>query len=153
MIGCSPRQLLQRLGVGRVAGLGLLLGREAELVEEDLPQLRGGVDEELGPRQLLDLLLEPARLHGQLAGQAAQPVDVDADAGVLHPGQHLYQRPLDLVVERDMPRAARAALSGSTSRATAAARRAASPPGSAALPVRSSWPAGGASGARSSTPA
>ena len=49
------RQLLERRGVGGVAGLGLLLRRQAELVEQDRAQLRRGVDVELVAGVLPDL--------------------------------------------------------------------------------------------------
>ncbi len=94
-----PTQLLERLSVGRVTGLGLLLRRQAQLVEEDLAQLGGRVDHELDSSQVLDLLLQPVGLGRQLARQPAQPLDVDPNPGILHPAQHPHQGPLDLVVQ------------------------------------------------------
>ena len=147
-------QLLERLGVGRVPGLGPLLRGEAELVEQDLPQLRGGVDDELGPGQVLDLLLQPAGLRRQLAGQAVA-------AGRRRPAP---RRPPSWPAPA--PAAAPPRRTASTCRGRPGRRSAARPAGpprppggppphlrSTPAPLRSSCPGGGASGARSSTPA
>ena len=47
--------LLERVGVGRRAGLRLLHRREPELLEQDAPQLRRGVDVERLARVRVDL--------------------------------------------------------------------------------------------------
>ena len=90
---------LQGLGVGGVAGLGPLQGREPQLVEQDLPELLGGVEVELasgggdhrGPHLL--------GLGGQLVADAGEDGRVDADPDVLHAGQHPHQGGLDVVVQ------------------------------------------------------
>ena len=92
-------QLLERGGVGGVAGLGLLLRGQAELVEQDRPQLRRGVDVELD-RRPRSWMAARARSPRSPAGRSGpEVVDVDADADALHPGQHPHQRPLDVVVQ------------------------------------------------------
>ena len=92
-------QAFERGGVGRVAGLGLLLRGEAQLVEEDLAHLRRRVDVELGARVLVDLRPVRLDLGVEVVAQAAQLVGVDADADRLHAGQHADERDLDRVVE------------------------------------------------------
>ncbi len=86
--GMGVAQAQQALGVGGVTGLGALLRHEAELVEQDVPQLRGRVDVELLARELVDLGLEPASLRVQLVADGTQLVDVDRDARDLHLGEH-----------------------------------------------------------------
>ena len=120
-------QLLEGLGVGREARLGLLLRGQAQLVEQHLAQLRGRVDDELrrrpgpGSRPRAGGPPTPARWPGGAAGPR-RPGRRPPPSGPA-PGRAAV-RPRRRVC--DMPRAARAALSGSTRRATAAARRAAS---------------------------
>jgi hypothetical protein len=58
-------ELLEGGGVGGEAGLGPLRRRQAELVEQDGPELGRGVDPELDPGLVLDALLELDRLGGQ----------------------------------------------------------------------------------------
>ena len=92
-------QLLQGGGVGRVAGFRLLLRGETQLVEEHLPQLRGGVDVELAAGGRHDRLPFLGHLGDQAIGQGLQLVTIDPDAQVLHPGQHPHEGHLDLVVQ------------------------------------------------------
>ena len=94
-----PPQALERLGVGREAGLGLLARGEAELVVEDGPQLRRRVDVELVPGVLLHLGLQGGRRLLQRVGDRLQLGPVHADAGHLHLGQDPDQRRLDVVVQ------------------------------------------------------
>ena len=90
-------QRLQRVGVGGVAGPGAPGLRHAELVEQHHLELLG--------RAEVDLLAEHrVRLAGRLVDRGAelrlqglQVVDVDRDAGLLHPGQRAEQRQLDPV--------------------------------------------------------
>ncbi len=96
-------QLLERRLVGRVAGLGLLAGCETELVEQDRSHLRRGVDVEVLPRRLDDRGPLGLGLGGEGVVEAAEHVDVDRDAEVLHLGEHPDQRHLDVVVEAGQP--------------------------------------------------
>ncbi len=91
--------LLERVGVGRRAGLRLLDRRQAELLEEDLAQLGRGVHVELHPGVGLDLSDEVLAALGQLGAQSLEELAIDLDAGVLHPRQHAHERPLDALVE------------------------------------------------------
>ena len=63
--GVLAPEALQGPGVGGVTGLGLLLGGQTELVEQDRPQLRRRVDPEGRPGKLLDLLVETLDLVGE----------------------------------------------------------------------------------------
>ena len=65
-------QFLQHRRVGGWPGGGLLLHRKPELIEEDVPQLRVGVDVELLPRHLVDLQLHHATLARKAAPSARQ---------------------------------------------------------------------------------
>ena len=87
-------QPLQRIGVGRVAGLDPLRLRQPQLVEEHLLQLLRRAQVELVAdgvvrrlRNALDLAAEP-RLEG------SEVVDVGGDAGDLHRGEHVDERQL-----------------------------------------------------------
>ena len=93
-------ELLERGGVGREAGLRLLLRRQLQLVEQDLAELLGRVDVEVLAGVLDDRGSEPVALGGHLVVETSQLDDVDADADVLHAGQHLDEGHLDVVVER-----------------------------------------------------
>ena len=61
-------QRLERRRVGRVPGLRLAAGREAELVVEHRPQLRRRVDVELVAGEVVDLGHQPLRLGHQVVG-------------------------------------------------------------------------------------
>jgi len=95
------RELLQRVGVGRGPGLRLLDRDQPELVEEDAPQLRGGVDVELLPRVEVDLALEPPALVAELLAEILEERDVDADSGRFHVREHGDERAFDPLVEPD----------------------------------------------------
>ena len=125
MIGCWPAQLLERGGVGREAGLRLLLRREAELVEQDLAQLRRRVDVELVAGVVLDLGVEPRRTRRRAGRRSARssatstPTPTSSMRASTRDERHL-----DVVVERAQAlRVERAASSGATRRSTASARR------------------------------
>ena len=95
-------KLVEHVGAGRPgAGLGLLAAGQAELAEQDVAELLGRADVEALAGELVDLVLEPAELLGELAGQARQRLAVDLDAALLHPRQHRHQRPLQRLVEVD----------------------------------------------------
>ena len=145
MIGCWPRSFSSDGGVGGEPVLVFFCGREAELVEEHLAQLRRGVDVELvagvGPD-----LARAARSHSAVSRSfsARSSVDVDADADVLHAGQHPHERHLDVVVQRAQPCASSAASSGGDEpvdgqRHGAPCRRSSV---GAPSPPKSSWPSG-----------
>jgi hypothetical protein len=94
-------ELLQRVGVGRRAGLRLLHRDEAELLEQDAAQLRRGVHVELLARVRVDLGLEPPALVVELLAELLQELEVDADARVFHLREHAHERALDALVEID----------------------------------------------------
>ncbi len=89
-------EVLQRLRVGGVAGLGALGLGHAQLVEQHDLELLGRAEVDLladHPVGVLRDLLEPGE---EVGGQRGQVVDVDRDAGRLHLGQHRHQRHLHL---------------------------------------------------------
>ena len=89
-------QVLQDLGVGGVAGLGLFDRRQLQLLKQDESQLFGRADVELAARQPVDLrgqLCQPA-VH--LLRKRAQVRDIHGHAGFLHRRQHGHERHFDL---------------------------------------------------------
>ncbi len=86
-------------GVGRVAGLALPLPGQAELLEEHLADLLGRADRELVAGQLMDLLLDSAKLRCDLRPDGSEPVDVELEADPLHRVEHLDQGKLDVPEE------------------------------------------------------
>ncbi len=96
-------ELLQDIGIGGIARLGLLDGRQLELLEEHLRQLLGRADVELAARQRVDLARETDEGAVELLGEFLEPRGVDPDAVALHHGEHGYQRPLEVLVERGEP--------------------------------------------------
>ena len=88
-------ELLQHLVVGRRTRLRLLEDRELVLFEQHVPQLRRGVDVEVGARRLIDGPLEGGELDGKRPGNLAQPIEVDAHAVPLHVDEHSDERQLD----------------------------------------------------------
>ena len=94
-------QALERLGIGREAGLGLLARGEAELVVEHGPQLGRRVDVELVAGVLLHLRLQRGGRLLQRVGDRLELGPVDADAGHFHFGQDAHERRLDVVVQLD----------------------------------------------------
>ena len=92
-------QVLQHRGVGRVARLGALALGQVELEEQDLLELLGAAEVELVPDVLVDLRLEPRDLRRELAREDVQRLEVERDAGRLHPGQDADQRQLQLAVQ------------------------------------------------------
>ena len=59
--GVRRAELLEHLGIGRVAGLGALAARQVQLVEEDLLQLLGAAQVELVADRRVDVLLPAGR--------------------------------------------------------------------------------------------
>ena len=97
--GVLAPQLLQHLGVGGVARLGLFHRRQPQLFKEDLAQLLGGVDVELLPRQRENGLLVPGDALGQGLAEGGEGFPVHQHPGQLHLGQHGAQGQLHLLVE------------------------------------------------------
>ena len=89
-------ELLQHVGVGGGAGLGLLEDRELLLLEQDRRELPRRVDVEVHARHLRDLDLQPPEVGAQLLAQPGEERAVDADPLPLHVHQHLDQRHLDV---------------------------------------------------------
>jgi hypothetical protein len=87
----------QRVGVGRVAGLDPLGLRQLQLVEQDRLQLLRRAEVELPADRRVCLLLDRLDLAGELGLQVDQVVEVGADAGALHVGEHPGQRQLDVL--------------------------------------------------------
>ena len=117
--------LLQRVGVGRRAGLRLLHRREAELLEQDRAQLRRGVHVELLARVRVDLALRAVALRRRApCRSSSRNSTVDADAGVFHLREHAHQRQLEPLVELDeLARVERLARARRRAASTTAARR------------------------------
>ena len=103
MIGCWPLSFSSVAWLVEKPVLVSLAGRQTEVVEQDRPQLRRGVDVEVlrggVPGRLDDRRSFGVALGGQGLVQLAQHLDVHADPQVLHAGQHPHQGDLDLVVE------------------------------------------------------
>ena len=89
-------QALQRVGVGRVAGLGALGLRHAELLEEHDLQLLGRAEVDLLADHPEGLRRRVADLGSEVALERLEVVEVDGDAGLLHRGQQVDQRQLDV---------------------------------------------------------
>ena len=85
--------------IGGISGLRLLARRQPELLEQDLPELLGGVDVELLPGSLMDGGTEEVAFGGELVAQTGEFGHVDAHADLLHPGQHPDQRQLDVSIQ------------------------------------------------------
>jgi hypothetical protein len=141
MIGCWPRSFSSVCGVGGVAGLGLLLRGEAELVEQDLAQL--GVE---------------LTLNSWPASASRSPRSRSASASAVAQARSSSRRPrrrrppCGPAPAPAAPRPRRGAaqalgVEGGEQRATSAVDgqrpRAASCDDGAASPPRSSWPSGG----------
>jgi len=97
--GVLAAQALERGGIGGVAGLGLLLRRQPQPVEQHLPELLRRVDVELLAGVGDNLVAQALGIGFELAPQSVQPGDVHTDTAVLHPRQHPHQRHLDRVVQ------------------------------------------------------
>src|SRR5205814_1185136 len=81
--------------------LRLLKDRELVLFEQHVPQLRRGVDVEVGARRLMDGPLKGGELGGKRPGNLAQPSDVDPHPAPLHIHQHREERQLDRTEQAD----------------------------------------------------
>ena len=97
--GMLAPQLLQRLCVGGVAGLGALGGGEPEIVEQHFGNLLGRVDVDVAPRVREHLAAQFLGLGVEFVADRFQHRPVHSDPEVLHAGQHPDQRHLHLVVE------------------------------------------------------
>jgi hypothetical protein len=70
---------------------------ELELVEEDRLELAGRADVELVADEPVDPGLEPGQGRGELLAHRLERLEVDSNAGQLHPGKDRQERHLDLV--------------------------------------------------------
>ena len=89
-------QLLQHVHIGGPARLGFLHRGQAQLVEQDVPQLLGGEDVELLPRQAVDLRLQGVDARLELPAEVGQGLGVHQHPRPLHPGQHRAQGQLNV---------------------------------------------------------
>ena len=121
-------QLLQDRCIGRAAGPRALRRRQRELVEQDRLELARRADVELVPDQRVDPGLEVGERRAELLAHGGERLEVDLDAGLLHPRQHREERHLDLVEQLRqaalLELAAQDRLASSAVSASAAARRA-----------------------------
>ena len=97
--GRLPAQLLQHLGVGGVARLGLFHRGQAHFVEEDVPELLGREDIELLPRLLIDALLHLGDAVVEHPAEGGQGLPVHQHSRVLDVRQHRAQGQLHLPEE------------------------------------------------------
>ena len=97
--GVAAPQLLQHLGAGGVARLGLFHRGQAQLVKEDVAELLGGVDVELLSRQLVDEGLVGPDALIQQGAEGGQGLPVHQHTQVLHLRQHRAEGELHAVVE------------------------------------------------------
>ena len=99
-LGPLVLDLLQRGGVGREAGLGLLARAQAALVVEDLAQLLRRVEVEVvAAGDDAEFGAERVDLGRQAGAERFEFGDVDGDADVFHLRQHHDERVLDRAVE------------------------------------------------------
>ena len=102
MLGCEPGQYLLIGGV--LTGFGFFgPGVELEDVEEDLTQLLGRIEIEVGAGQFADALGKPVDFSIQFLGKVGQSPGIDADAGGFHFGQNRYQGRLHFPVNFFLP--------------------------------------------------
>jgi hypothetical protein len=92
-------ELLERRGIGRVAGLGLLPTREAALGEQQLAQLHRRVEFRSSRPTTAAARHRAARPLDEPDVDRAQHLAVDGDTDVLHAGEHPHERVLDVAVE------------------------------------------------------
>ena len=97
--GIGVTQLFQHIGVGGPAGLCLFAVGQLQFLEQDIPQLLGGVDVESLSGGIVDSLLHAVR--GLLQGRAEirQGVPVHQETSCLHIRQHPAQRQLHTIVQ------------------------------------------------------
>ena len=86
----------QGVGVGGVAGLGPLGLRHAELVEEHHLQLLGRAEVDLLADHRERVVGGPLHLAGEVRLEGLEVVEVDGDPDLLHAGEAVHQRQLDL---------------------------------------------------------
>ena len=89
-------QAAQHARVGRVPGLALAAGVEAEAGEQDLGQLLRRADGERAAGEPGDLVAELVDAVAHARRDLAEPVRVHLDAGGLHLREHAHERQLDL---------------------------------------------------------
>src|SRR5213592_4725824 len=88
-------QLLEDVVIGRRAGLRPLEDRELVLLEQDVPELGGGVDVELGARDAVDRLLELRQLVRERPRDLAEALEIYQHPVPLHLDEHGDERHLD----------------------------------------------------------
>ncbi len=91
-------QLLEHRGVGGVAALVLLEGREPQHLEQDARELLGAVEVERLPRHVEDARRELVEFGLRAGAELRQAVAVDDRAGALHDGEHAHERQVDVEV-------------------------------------------------------
>ena len=97
-------ELLEHARVGRELSLGRLLpGLQAELLVQDLPQLRRRVEVELLAGLRVDLGLQRRHAVADRLPHLLEVVDVEPDAARLHAGEHRRERQLDVVEQAAEP--------------------------------------------------
>src|SRR3989441_1707710 len=89
------RELLQHLEVRGRASFGLLERRQLELLEQDVTQLRRGVDVEVRTGGAIDGLLQLPQLPRELTGDLPQHLPVHQHAVPLHIHEHGDERHLN----------------------------------------------------------
>ena len=97
--GVGAPQLVQHVGVGGIARLGLFYRGQAQLVKEDAAQLLGGVDVELLPRQVEDIFLGGLDAAGEHLPEFGQGLAVNEKALLLHLRQHGAQGQLHRLIQ------------------------------------------------------
>ena len=100
------RELLEHVLRGRDDArlAGLLPGREAHALEEDVGELLRRVDVELDAGVRVDALREIVELDLHRSGERRERGRVDLHPGALDRGEHGNQRPLVVAVDRRQPR-------------------------------------------------
>ena len=90
-------QLFQRVGIGRVTGLGLFTGPQPQFFKQYHTQLLGRADVELLACQCIHLRLRLLQTRGQIPAELLQPSAIHRHAGLFHFGQHPAQGQLHIL--------------------------------------------------------
>ena len=95
-------KVFKHLRIRRIAALGLLLCRKAELIEQNRAKLFRRVDVELFARLKIDAALHGFDLFLQRFTIGGNGVFIHKETGVFHACQHLAQRKLHIVQQRKL---------------------------------------------------